>query len=93
MDVRVGDGIATIRQYLMAGLIDEMQLTISRVALRRGEHLLQGIELNALGYRITQHVATPNETHFVLRRSSGVKGPQLPPVWLRLSALCPRRPP
>jgi dihydrofolate reductase len=68
MDVRVGDGIATIRQYLMAGLIDEMQLAISPVALGRGEHLLQGIDLTALGFRLAEHVTTPNAMHLVFTR-------------------------
>lgn len=68
MDVRIGGGVSTIRQYLMAGLIDEMQFSISPVTLGRGEHLLQGIDLNALGFRVTQHVATPYATHLVLSR-------------------------
>src|SRR5215831_8901635 len=42
-DVRLGGGVATIRQYLNAGLIDEMHLAISPVLLGSGEHLLTGI--------------------------------------------------
>ena len=53
---------------LMAGLIDEMQLTISPVALGRGEHLLQGIDLTALGFRLAEHVTTPNAMHLVFTR-------------------------
>jgi dihydrofolate reductase len=70
MDVRIGGGVSTIRQYLVAGLIDEMQISISPVTLGRGEHLLHGIDLNALGFRVTQHVATPNATHLVLPRQA-----------------------
>ena len=40
-DVRVGGGAATIRQYLRAGLVDEMHLAISPVLLGRGEHLFE----------------------------------------------------
>ena len=47
-DVRLGGGVATIRQYLRAGLIDEMQLSIAPVLLGRGEHLLEGIDLLSL---------------------------------------------
>ena len=38
-DIRLGGGVATIRQYLRAGLVDEMHLAISPVLLGSGEHL------------------------------------------------------
>ena len=68
-DVRVGGGVATIRQYLAAGLIDEMHLAISPVLLGCGEHLLGGIDTVALGYRCTEHRASDDATHVVLKRS------------------------
>jgi len=55
-DVRLGGGVATIRQYLQARLIDELQLSISPVVLGQGEHLLGGLDLKALGYVCTRHV-------------------------------------
>jgi dihydrofolate reductase len=67
-DIRVGGGVATIRQYLSAGLIDEMHLAISPVVLGSGEHLLTGIDLPQLGYQISEHVATENATHVVVTR-------------------------
>jgi dihydrofolate reductase len=67
-DVRVGGGVATIRQCLRAGLIDEMHLAISPVLLGSGEHLLTGIDTLKLGYQCTEHVATANATHVVLTR-------------------------
>src|SRR3954463_12356324 len=39
-DVRVGGGVATVRQYLRAGLIDELHLALRPVLLGSGEHLL-----------------------------------------------------
>jgi dihydrofolate reductase len=68
-DVRLGGGVATIRQYLLAGLVDELHLAISPVLLGRGEHLLSGIDLPALGYECVEH--TPGEraaAHVVLRK-------------------------
>ncbi len=56
-DVRVGGGVATIRQYLSARLIDEMHLAISPVVLGRGENLFAGLDLRALGYACTRQVA------------------------------------
>ena len=67
-DVRIGGGVATIRQYLRAGLIDELHLAISPVLLGTGEHLLAGIDLLALGYRCSEHVGSPRATHVVLIR-------------------------
>ena len=67
-DVRLGGGVATIRQYLQAGLVDELHLTIAPVLLGRGEHLFSGIDLPALGYRCSKHVATPAATHIVLSK-------------------------
>lgn len=56
-DVRLGGGVATIRQYLRARLVDELHLAISPVLLGRGEHLLAGLDLRGLGYACTRHVA------------------------------------
>ncbi len=67
-DVRLGGGVATLRQYLRAGLIDEMHLAMAPVLLGSGEALLAGIDVPGLGYRCTQHVATRNATHFILAR-------------------------
>jgi len=67
-DVRIGGGVATIRQYLTLGLVDEVHLAIAPVLLGRGEHLFAGLDLAKLGYRCTEHVATEDATHVVLVR-------------------------
>jgi len=67
-DVRLGGGVATIRDYLRAGLIDEMHLAIAPVLLGSGEHLLGGIDLIKLGFTCSEHVPTANATHVVLTR-------------------------
>jgi dihydrofolate reductase len=67
-DVRLGGGVATIRQYLLAGLIDEMHLAMSPVLLGAGENLLEGIDASKLGYQCTECVPTPNATHFIIRK-------------------------
>jgi dihydrofolate reductase len=65
-DVRVGGGVATLRQYLRAGLVDDMHLAVAPVLLGAGEHLFEGLDLPALGYVCTEHVATPDATHVVI---------------------------
>jgi dihydrofolate reductase len=67
-DVRLGGGVATVRQYLRAGLIDELHLVISPVLLGRGEHLLAGIDAPSLGYRCTERAASERATHVVLTK-------------------------
>jgi dihydrofolate reductase len=70
-DVRLGGGVSTIRQYLRAGLIDELHLVISPVLLGSGEHLLNGIDLRALGYECVEHAAGSRAAaHVILRKSS-----------------------
>jgi dihydrofolate reductase len=68
-DVRLGGGVATIRQSLRAGLVDEMHLAVSPVLLGRGENLLAGIDLLALGFRVQEHAASEKAQHVVLSRS------------------------
>ena len=68
-DVRLGGGVATIRQYLLAGLIDELHIAIVPVLLGTGEHLLNSIDMRALGYECVKHVAgTRAAAHVILRK-------------------------
>ena len=69
--IRLGGGAATIRQYLQAGLIDEMHIAISPVLLGSGEYLLAGIDTLALGYRCTEHVSGAKAMHFTLTKQPG----------------------
>ena len=69
MDVRIGGGPDTIRQYLRAGLIDEMHFAIAPILLGGGEPLFEGIDLKAAGYRCVEYVPSENTTHVVLRRN------------------------
>jgi dihydrofolate reductase len=71
LDVRVGGGVATVRQYLQAGLIDELHLVIAPVLLGTGEPLLHDINLRSLGYSCHEH--TPGDlalSHLILRKGA-----------------------
>jgi dihydrofolate reductase len=70
MDVRIGGGVDTIKQYLRERLVDELHIAISPVLLGQGESLFQGIDLRTLGYECVQSVASEKATHVVLRRQS-----------------------
>lgn len=68
MDVRLGGGVATIQQYLRAGLVNELHLAFAPVLLGSGESLFSGINMRSLGYQCVEHVATYKATHVVLRK-------------------------
>ncbi|MER9074549.1 dihydrofolate reductase family protein [Mesorhizobium sp. M0904] len=68
-DIRLGGGVATIRQYLQEKLIDELHLAISPVLLGAGENLFAGIDMPKLGYRCSEQVATPKATHVIIERA------------------------
>lgn len=71
-DIRIGGGVATIRQFLRAGLIDDVHLAISPIFLGSGEQLFANIDMLKLGYRCTEHVSTPKATHVVFSKHSHV---------------------
>ncbi|MDP2228019.1 MAG: dihydrofolate reductase family protein, partial [Moraxellaceae bacterium] len=55
-DIRLSGGVSTVRQYLLAGLVDELHIAISPVLLGAGESLFGGVNLTTLGYRCVEHV-------------------------------------
>ena len=67
-DVKIGGGVSTVRQYLKAGLIDEIHLTIAPVALGHGEAMFTGIDLPGLGFRVTEKAPSEFATHIVLSK-------------------------
>ena len=67
-DIRLGGGVSTIRQFLSAGLVDELHLAIRPVLLGTGEHLLHDIDLRALGYECWKSVSGERATHVFLRK-------------------------
>jgi dihydrofolate reductase len=66
--MKIGGGVETVRQYLRAGLVDELHFASSPVVLGQGEAMFAGIDLPTLGYRVTEHQSTEHATHVVLRR-------------------------
>jgi dihydrofolate reductase len=70
-DIRLGGGVATIRQYLRAALIDELHLAVRPVLLGKGEALFAGIDLTASGYECVRHAAGVRAMHVFLRKRAG----------------------
>jgi dihydrofolate reductase len=67
-DIRLGGGVATVRQYLQARLIDELHLAVRPVLLGRGEALLAGLDLPTLGYEVTKSTTGERATHVIITR-------------------------
>jgi dihydrofolate reductase len=67
-DVRVGGGPGTVREYLQAGLVDQLHLAISPTVLGSGEPFFAGLDFLKLGFKCTEHVTTPNALHVVLTK-------------------------
>ena len=70
MDVRLGGGVATVREYVKAGLVDEIHLAITPTLLGTGEHLLSGLDLAKIGYRCVEYVPSSRAAHVVLRKQT-----------------------
>jgi len=69
-DVRLGGGVATVREYLSAGLVDELHLAVRPVLMGAGEHLWKDLDLNALGYACVKTVPGERATHVFLRKTA-----------------------
>jgi len=70
LDVRVGGGVSTIRQYLNERLIDELHLAIAPVLLGRGEALFGGMDWRELGYCCVEIVAGEKATHVTIKKQA-----------------------
>jgi len=68
LDVRIGGGPATIRQYLTEGLIDELHVALRPVLLGKGEPLFTGLDLREIGYQVERWVAGERATHIFLTK-------------------------
>jgi len=67
-NVRLGGGVSTIRQFLQAGLIDDLHFAMRPVLLGSGENLFRDIDARALGYECTEHLVGERATHVFLKR-------------------------
>jgi dihydrofolate reductase len=68
LDVRLGGGVATVRQYLKEGLIDELHLAVMPLVLGSGENLWSGLDACDLGYQAAERVVGERATHVFLRK-------------------------
>jgi dihydrofolate reductase len=62
-DVAIGGGAATAQQFLKAGLVDEMELSLVPTLLGSGERLFDGVGTDLHGLRRVRTVSLPDVTH------------------------------
>ena len=67
-DVRIGGGVATIRQFLQSRLIDQMHLAVRPVLLGAGEGLFAGLDMRGLGYECDRTLSGERALHVFLRK-------------------------
>ncbi len=67
-DVRLGGGASTVRQYLRAGLVDEMHIAVTPVLLGGGERLFEDLDEVVGAFTSVEHIASASVAHFLLRK-------------------------
>jgi dihydrofolate reductase len=72
-DVRLGGGVATIQQYLRAGLVDEMHLAVVPILLGSGERLFDQIDGVSAGLECVELISSPNVGHARFARSTSTR--------------------
>lgn len=67
-DVALAGGANVAQQYLSAGLVDEMELSLVPALLGGGERLFDGVVDDLHGLELVRTVATPQVTHLKFSR-------------------------
>jgi dihydrofolate reductase len=67
-DVALSGGAGAAQQYLAAGLLDEMQLSVVPVLLASGTRLFENVGANLHGLEPVHTVGTPKVTHLKFER-------------------------
>ena len=67
-DVSLAGGAKAAQQYLVAGLVDEMEIHLVPTLLGRGEGLFDGVGDDLHGLELVRTVATPKVTHLKFAR-------------------------
>jgi dihydrofolate reductase len=67
-DIRLGGGVATVQQYLRAGLLDELHVVVVPVLLGGGERLFDRLGDALDGWRCVEFTPSAAAAHVRLRR-------------------------
>jgi dihydrofolate reductase len=64
-DVRISGGADIIRQYLSAGLVDEIDIQIAPLFLGGGMRLFDHVDRNSIKLEIDKVIGSPLVTHLI----------------------------
>lgn len=67
-DVRIGGGVSTVREFLLADLVDEMHIAVVPILLGRGERLWDGLEGLDERFSIESVTSPSGTTHLTFQR-------------------------
>ncbi len=67
-DVRIGGGPTVVRDFLRAGLVDQLHVAVAPILLGRGIRLWDDLRGLESGYRVTAETAESGTTHLTFRR-------------------------
>lgn len=74
LDVRIGGGATTTREFLAAGLVDMLHVVQVPILLGRGVRLWDGLEGLERDYAIEAETTPSGVTHFVFTRRAAEEG-------------------
>jgi dihydrofolate reductase len=66
-DVRISGGANLVTQYVNAGVVDELVLSVAPTLLGAGKRLFDGIDASAVGLEIIEVIGSPQVTHLRYR--------------------------
>ena len=67
-DVRIGGGVSVVRDFLAAGMVDQLHVAVVPILLGRGQRLWDGLRGLEQDYTVTSEVAESGVTHVTFRR-------------------------
>ena len=67
-DVRIGGGASTVREFVRAGLVDDLHVAIAPIVLGRGHLFWDGLEGLEATHAVSAEVAESGTTHVTFRR-------------------------
>jgi dihydrofolate reductase len=69
MDVRIGGGVTTVKQFLEAGLVDRLHVAIAPILLGRGNNLWSDLRGFEAGFDVVSETAESGTVHVTFTRS------------------------
>ena len=68
-DVRVGGGVSTLREFLKAGLVDQLHVAIAPILLGRGINLWDDLRAFEADYQVQTETAESSTVHVTFART------------------------